>query len=338
MRFALIGYGAWGRQHAAAIQRTPGASLVAIACATEETAAVARAECPHADVSADYVRLLDRVDIDAVDVVVPNHLHAEIGVAALQRGKDVLLEKPLASTLADCDRLIAVARAHHRVLSIGHELRLSSQWGRVKALIDAGEIGEPRYAHLSLFRFPYRRGSGGWRYEPERVGSWALEELVHHFDLLAWYFAGWSEPRSVLAVANGPAGDPRMSPNFSALIRFREPLYAVITKTVAGFEYHAALEIAGSEGAIRTWWSGSMDRTREPTFELKIKRRGRLEPDVVALEPSGELFELEEEIRRTMVAFSERRPLVSAEEARTSVRICIEAERSLREGREVTLL
>ncbi|PYO54763.1 MAG: gfo/Idh/MocA family oxidoreductase [Candidatus Rokuibacteriota bacterium] len=338
MRFGLIGYGAWGRQHAAAIEKVPDASVAAIACRTEASAAEAHRDFPDTAVYLDYRRLLDRADIDAVDVVVPNHLHAEIGVASLERGKDVLLEKPMALTLAECDRLIVAAGESGRVLTIGHELRLSSQWGRVKALLDAGEIGEPTYAHVSRFRFPYRPGSAGWRHEAERVGSWVLEELVHHFDLLLWYFERWGGPVSVFSHGNARDGnDPKMSGNFSSVLRFREPLYAVVTKTVAGFEYHLALEIAGTEGAIRTWWSGSMDRTRHPTFELKVKRRGQREPETVAIESSGELFELEKELRQTVIAFAERRPLVSGAEARTRVLVCLEAERSLREGREIAL-
>jgi myo-inositol 2-dehydrogenase/D-chiro-inositol 1-dehydrogenase len=337
MRFGLIGYGAWGRHHAAAIASTQGARLAAIACASEASAATARRDFPDVPVHLDYRDLLDRADVDAVDVVVPNHLHAEIGVAALERGKDVLLEKPMAATLADCDRLIAAARASRRVLSIGHELRLSAQWGRVKSLLDSGDIGEPRYAHVSLFRFPYRRGSEGWRYDADRVGSWVLEELVHHVDLLMWYFEPWAGPTSVLAVGNSSERGPGMAENFSAVLRFQEPRYAMITTTVAGFEYHLAVDIAGTEGAIRTWWSGSMDRTRHPTFELKVKRRGRPEPESLPLESSGELFELEEELRQTVVAFAEGRALVSAEEARSRVLVCLAAERSLREGREITI-
>jgi len=92
MRFGLIGYGAWGRHHAAAIEKVPGASVVAIACRTEASAADARRDFPRAVVYLDYRQLLERADVDAVDVVVPNDLHVEIGVAALEHGKDVLLE------------------------------------------------------------------------------------------------------------------------------------------------------------------------------------------------------------------------------------------------------
>lgn len=337
MRFGLIGYGAWGKHHAAAITKAPGATLAAIACRSEASAAAARADVPGVPVYQDYRELIMRPDVDAVDVVVPNHLHAEIGVAALEHGKDVLLEKPMATTPADCDRLIAAARRRGRVLSIGHELRLSSQWGRVKALVDAGEMGEPLYALVSLFRFPYRRGSDGWRYETDKVGSWILEEPVHFFDFLMWCFEKRGDPVSVLAVGSAKAGGPGRSENFSAILRFPGRLYAVVTQTLAGFEYHKVMEVAGTEGAIRGWWSGSMDRTRQPTFELRVQRRGEGQCAVIPLEPSGEVFELEEELRQTVVGFRERRALVSGEEARKRIVVCLEAERSLREGREIFL-
>ena len=339
MRFGLIGYGLWGRHHARAIAKAFGATLAAIACRTEATAAAARQDFPGVPVHLDYRGLLDRPDIDAVDVVVPNDLHAEIGLAALERGKDVLLEKPLAPTVEDCDRLIAAARQGGRVLTVGHELRLSTQWGRIKAVIDAGDIGEPMCAVVNLFRFPYRPGAAGWRYRGERVGSWILEELVHHFDFLMWYFERWGDPVSVSDVGNAREGrPPRMSDNVAAVLRYRGPLYAVLTQTVAAFEYHLAVEIVGTEGAIRSWWSGATDRTREPVCGLTLRRRGRSEAEAIPIAASGELFELEEQLRQVVTAFADRRPLVSAEEARKRVIVCLATERSLREGRAVDLL
>lgn len=337
LRFGLIGYGLWGRHHAQAIRKAPGAALAAIACGGAESAAAARADFPEVPVVQGYRALLERTDIDAADVVVPNHLHAEVGVAALEAGKDVLLEKPMALSAAECDRLIAAAAGHGRVLTVGHELRLSTQWGRVKAIIDQGEIGEPLYALVSLFRFPYRRGSGGWRYAPDRVGSWTLEEPVHFFDLLLWYFERQGDPVSVLAVGSSKGGQAGMQENFSAVVRWPGGLYGVVTHTLGGFERHQVLEVVGREGSIRTWWSGATDRTRHPTFELKLQRRGREACESVALPASGELFELEEELRQAVQAFRDRRPIVSGAEARRRVILCVEAERSVAEGREVAL-
>jgi myo-inositol 2-dehydrogenase/D-chiro-inositol 1-dehydrogenase len=338
LRFGLIGYGLWGRHHARAIVQAPGAALAAIACRTEETAAAAARDFPGVPVHRDYRELLARPDVDAVDVVVPNALHAEVGVAALEAGKDVLLEKPLAPTLEGCDRLIAAARRTGRVLTVGHELRLSHQWGAIKTLIDAGDLGEVSSATMSLFRFPYRPGAGGWRYEVGQVGSWLMEELVHHFDLLLWYFARHGAPVAVSAVGHGRRGDPAMADGVACTLRFPGGRYAVVTLSLTGFEYHLTAEVIGTEGAVRGWWSGGLDRTREAAFELKVRRAGATAPEPISLASSGELFELEEQLRRVVPAFRERRALVTPEEARRAVAVCVAAERSMREGRDVPLV
>lgn len=337
LRFGLIGYGLWGRHHARAILNAPGATLMSIACISAETEAAAKADFPDILVFRGYRSLLDHSEVDAVDIVVPNHLHAEIGVAALEAGKDVLLEKPMALSLEDCDRLIEAAGRKDRVLSIGHEFRLSTQWGRLKTIIDAGDIGEPLYALVSLFRHPYRLGSGGWRYSQEKVGSWTLEEPVHFFDSLMWYFEKWGDPKSVLAVGSSKGRKRGMSDNFSAMVKWPGQLYGLITQSLGGFEHHQVMEVVGREGSIRTWWSGTMDRTREPSFELKVQRAGEERCETIQVPPSGELFELEEELKRVVSAFRERKPMVSGEEARKRVLICIEAERSLAEGKEIEL-
>jgi len=337
IRFGLVGYGAWGRHHAEAITNTPGARLAAIACRTEATAEAARRDFPGVPVHLDYRQLLARPDVDAVDIVVPNDLHAEIGVAALERGADVLLEKPMARTAEECDALIAAASRSGGILSIGHELRLSAQWGRIKALIDEGEIGEPRYMLFELFRFPYRGGAAGWRYERERVGSWILEEPVHAFDFAFWFFRRCVDPVSVLAIGNSGRNDEGMCDNFTATVRFSGGSYAVISQTLAAFQYHQVVEVVGSEGAIRGWWSGALDRTLAPSFALGVKRRGRDNPETIPIPRSGEVFELREQLVRTVAAFQARRPLVTGAEARKRVIACVEAERSLREGREIPL-
>jgi myo-inositol 2-dehydrogenase / D-chiro-inositol 1-dehydrogenase len=337
MRFGLIGYGLFGRHHARAIAQAPGATLAAIACRSSETAEAARKDYPDAAVELDYRALLARRDIDTVDIVVPNDLHEEIGVAALEAGKDVLLEKPLAPTLAACDRLIETARRTGRVLSVGHELRLSEQWGAIKRLIDAGDLGDLRSVSFNLFRFPYRPGSGGWRHDPRRIGSWIMEELVHHFDLVLWYFARWGDPVAVSAVGFSRGGDPALAEVLTATLRFPGGRYAVVTLTLTGFEYHLGCEVIGTDGALRAWWSGGMDRTREADFGVTVRRRGASTPVAVPLAVSGELFELEEQLRQTVGAFRERRALVSAEEARKAVAVCLAVEEALREGGEVSL-
>ncbi|OHE84401.1 MAG: hypothetical protein A3G75_08490 [Verrucomicrobia bacterium RIFCSPLOWO2_12_FULL_64_8] len=243
----------------------------------------------------------------------------------------------MALNAAECDRLIAAAERNRRVLSIGHELRLSSQWGAIKRMIDEGAIGDPLYAHVSLFRNPYRKGQENWRWRLETVGSWILEEPVHFYDLVMWYFEKWGAPLSVWAAGNNRDREAGLYDNFTSIVRFPRGLYAVITQCIAGFEHHQIVEVAGKEGSIRATWSGVMDRTFEPSHSLKVQRRGRDHCEEIALAPSGEVFELEEELRRTVAAFRERRPLLGGAEAKRRIVICLEAERALREGKEIDL-
>ncbi len=337
MRFGLVGYGAWGRLHAQSIAKAPNAELAVICCSGDDSAASAKADYPDAAILRDYRDLIRADDVDVVDVVVPNHLHAEIGLAALDAGKHVLLEKPLANTLADCDRLCAAAARGPGVLSVGHELRLSSQWRLIKELIDAGAIGRPRYANFSLFRFPFRTGTRGWRYEQDQVGSWLLEEAVHFYDLLLWYFEGVGRPTAVRTVGNTRTGSSAMSETATTTLAFPGGPYAVVSQCLLGFEHHFTMEIAGDEGSIRTWWSGAKDRTLQPKFELKVQRAGSDRCETLPLDMSGEVFELEQQIEKTVTAIGQRRPLVSGPEARRCVYVCLQAERSMREEREIAL-
>jgi myo-inositol 2-dehydrogenase/D-chiro-inositol 1-dehydrogenase len=337
MRFGLIGYGAWGRYHAAAIGKA-GAELAAIACASEATAAQAREQHPKAKIHRDWRALLADRSLDAVDIVVPNHLHAEIAIAALEAGKNVLLEKPMAASIVDCDRIVDAVRRTGKVVSVGHELRRSVQWGLINRLIRDGEIGDPLYANISLFRFPYRPGAAGWRYDTGRVGSWILEEPVHFFDLVMWWFEAQGDPCVVHGFGNAKGGrGAGMYDNFSAVARWRGGAYATVTQTLAGFEHHHVVEVTGTEGSIRTWWSGVSARTDAPTHELKVQRKGAAQSETIKLAPSGEIFELEDQLAATVRAFEAGKALVSAEEARKRIIVCLEAERAVAHGREIAL-
>src|SRR5689334_2323927 len=207
IRFGLIGYGLFGAHHARAIAAAPGAELRAIAVPSEQSQAAARAAHGAATIYADYRELLARDDIDAVNVVVPNRWHYEIGRAVLISERHLLIEKPMALSVPECDELVALAAKHDLVLAVGHELRVSSLWGGIKKLIDEGSIGRPRATLVELSRFPYRLGSSGWRYDRERVGSWVLEEPIHFFDLARWYMSGSGDPVTVYARSN--ARDPQ---------------------------------------------------------------------------------------------------------------------------------
>lgn len=337
MRFGLIGFGAWGEHHAAAITKAEEAELIAIACKSEQTFARAKKAYPEARVYRDYHELIQNPDVEALDIVLPTFLHAEVGEKALLAGKHVLLEKPMALTVEECDRLIAASEKSGKVLSIGHEFRLSSQWSAIKEIIARGDIGVPLYVLVTLFRFPYRKGSEDWRWQLDKVGSWILEEPIHFFDFVQWFLEEHGDPRSIIAYGNSKGRAEGLYDNFTSIVKY-DGAYAVITQCISGFEHHQLIEISGTEGSIRTTWSGVMDRTLDPSFHLYVQKKGEESPQELSMDiPSGEVFELQEELSRIVKHFQAGTPLYPPREARKLVKICLEAERSLREQKEISL-
>jgi myo-inositol 2-dehydrogenase/D-chiro-inositol 1-dehydrogenase len=338
VRFGLIGFGAWGRCHAEAIARTPGAELAAIAARSAESCAAAREQFPAARVHADYQDLLREPELDLIDVVLPSHLHREVGCAALASGRHLLLEKPMALSVAECDDLIDTARRHQRLLAIGHEMRLSSLWGKVKELIDQGLVGEPQHVLVELSRRPYRTGADGWRYDIQRVGSWVLEEPIHFFDLARWYLGAVGEPETVYAAAKARRADrPELRDNFSAIVAFPGGAYAVVSQTLSAFEHHQTVKVTGSRGALWAGWSGALDRTRHPTFFLKTFD-GENVAEVPISRAAGELFELEDEMAVMVRAVRQGGPLATTgEDGRWAVWMCLAAEKSVEIAAPVAL-
>ncbi len=338
VRFGLIGFGAWGQHHAQAIATCPDADLVAIAAPSDASRRTAGQTFPAAEVFADYREMLERSDIDCVDIVVPSHLHFPVASDALRAGRHVLLEKPMCVRLEECDALIELAQQRSVHLIVGHELRLSSMWGLVKDKVDAGFIGQPLYALVELSRNPYRMGSDGWRYDIARVGNWILEEPIHFFDLARWYMAACGEPCEVYATARAKRPEhPELQDNFSAILKLPNGSYAVVTQTLCAFEHHQTVKLTGTEGALWASWSGAMDRTRHPTFSLRAFDGQQVETLPIE-KMTGELFELEDQIQVLCdVVRGRRQPHCTAEDGRWAVAMCLAAQRSVDTGFPVSI-
>lgn len=333
VRFALAGFGAWGKFHAQSIAGHPDARLVAISAPTEATRAEARQLYPDAQIFADSLEMVAQAEFDLIDIATPSHTHREIALAAMARGKHVLLEKPMAITLDDCKAIVAGAREHGVHLAVGHELRLSSQWGRIKEILEAGTIGDPQYVLVELSRKPYRTGASGWRYDLSRVGSWVLEEPIHFFDLARWYLQGSGDPVELYAYGNSRDPQrPNLFDNFSAMFKYANGSYAVVSQTLAAFEHHQTVKVSGTKGALWAGWSGALDRTLEPSYFLKVFDGETLE-NVQLEKHSGEVFELREEIARCVeMVRSGRPPAATGLDGLWSAGLCLVAEESIRQG------
>lgn len=334
----LIGFGAWGECHARAIQRTEGCELRGIVARSETTRK--KASSTGIAVYGSILDLVKRSDIDAVDIVVPNYLHETAALAAIQHGKHVLLEKPMSTSIESCDRILEAAHKAGVHLLIGHEMRFSPMYATIHRLIEGGKLGEPRYLLIDLWRRPYRSGSDGWRLDPARVGNWILEEPVHLFDAAAWYLDRHGEPQSVYATGNRRQADSQHTntdDNFTAIIRYANGAYAVISHSLCAVEHHMSIKIFGDKATLRAEWHAELDRSEHPNFSLEISEGDRMTPVAMPGTP-GELFELQEEIGAFVRAIRDGSPLpITPEEGRRAVALCMQAVRSLETGGVVKL-
>lgn len=146
---------------------------------------------------ADYGALLGRDDVDAVAILAPPQFHAEIGVAALDAGKHLFIEKPLALGLDDCRRLIAKAEHSSRHAMVGFNMRWHRLVIRAREIIASGVLGQIK-AVSSMYTHPLReREERDWMRRRELGGGATQSEAGHHFDL--WRFLLQSQVVEVFA-------------------------------------------------------------------------------------------------------------------------------------------
>lgn len=338
VRFGLMGFGGWGSHHAAAIQKTDGARLVAITTRSDGSRERATLAYPETQVHADLNEFLARDDLDVICVALPSDFHHPAARLVLESGRHLLLEKPMALEVDQCDELIELAARQGKRLMIGHEFRLSTVWGQIKALVEQGAIGEPRFLSIELWRQPFREGIEGWRFDAARVGSWIHEGASHFFDLARWYLAEVGEPQSLYAQTSARQSGPAdLHDNFTTIVNFPQGAYAVISQSTSAFEHHQTVKLTGSRGTLWGSVSAANDRTWQPTCSLKYEQNGKIEE--IALDgPSGELFELREEMAMVVdVVRGRSLPAVTGHDGRWAVAMCRAAQQSLAEGQVVSL-
>lgn len=206
-RIGIIGAGSIGEVHAEAA--TKAGQQIAGFCDIRLAKAQRLADKhPGAMATVSLDELLKLPDMPAVVVGVPNHLHKPIAVAALNAGKDVLLEKPMALNVSECDEIISAQRRSKRILQMGFVSRLSATSLAARQFIDAGRLGAIYHIKASIYRRRGIPGLGRWFTSKAESGGGALIDLGVHMIDLAMHLADRPKAQRVSAVCTKTFGDP----------------------------------------------------------------------------------------------------------------------------------
>lgn len=166
-RIAVLGCGYWGSNHIRTLKALGVLHAVSDANRARAEGFASEQDC----LAIDPDTLFARKDIDAIVMALPPQFHAEAAIKAVEHGKDVLVEKPIALTVADAERAVAAARANDRIFMVGHVLRFHPAFEKLKQLIDGGELGEVKYIHS------HRLGLGKFHTENDALWDLAPHDL-----------------------------------------------------------------------------------------------------------------------------------------------------------------
>ncbi|GAC1475567.1 MAG: Gfo/Idh/MocA family oxidoreductase [Isosphaeraceae bacterium] len=184
VRVGLIGSGFVSAIHAESFRHVPGAKVVAVASPTPGHAERFAAEHKIPFSHSDYRALLDRKDIDLVVLGLPNDLHCEVTLRAAEAGKHVVVEKPLALNLDECDRMIAACERAGVMLGYAEELCFAPKYVRLKQLVDEGTLGR---VHLVKQSEKHDGPHSGWFHDTKRSGGGVTMDMgCHAIEFFRW--------------------------------------------------------------------------------------------------------------------------------------------------------
>jgi len=200
LRFGFIGLGAMGMSHVQSVADLCGSHAEIAAVCSNNTDRIQRVLqlSPNAKVFTEPAGLIAS-PLDAIFVSTPNFTHVPLALEILKSGKHLFLEKPCGITEAECRLLLTAAERSPQVVMIGHELRYSPFFQKIKDLVKAGEIGRPKMVWCREFRGPYQKKTNDWIQDNRRSGGTLVDKNSHHFDLMNW----WVESRPTRVCAFG---------------------------------------------------------------------------------------------------------------------------------------
>lgn len=268
LSIGIIGTGNISRAHLHAYLQFPEeVQVVALADIEPGKAETARAEfaLDRARVYEDATTMLASEHLDLVSIATPPGTHCELSVQALEAGVHVIVEKPMAPSLEECDRMLEAQRRSGKLLSVIAQNRFRDDMAQLKAVLDSGRIG--RIAHARI-------ASAWWRgrayYDLWWRGTWAsegggptLNHAIHHIDLALWLLG---RPQAVAAMMTNAGHDNAEVEDLSvALLQYERGL-AELTSSVVHHGEQQEIIVQGEHARIGQPWSVAAETARPNGF------------------------------------------------------------------------
>jgi len=332
---AVIGSGTIAEMHVAAIQAIPHARLAGVYSRTAEKAnkLAERGGCRGTTDWRDYLK--DR-EVDVVDIVTSSGSHAEIALAALESGKHVLVEKPMAMKPEDASAMIARAETRGLTLGVVSQRRFEEQHQAVKKVLEGGGLGKLLLVEVSC---PYYRtqayyDSADWRGKIETDGGALMNQAIHSVDLMLW-FAG--PARSLVGKIATQTHRIEAEDLALGIVTFAGGAFGTVmasTNIQPGFS--PALNLYGEKGTIKldgaaiAHWT--VPGVLKPDFGTAQASAGVADPKLSSHRHH------QRQIEDVLAAIEEKRPpLVTGEDGRRAVALVQGLYDSARTGTAVTL-
>lgn len=248
---AIVGCGRVAYKHFEAVAQMREARLVAV-CDIDPAKAAASAAAQGVPGYTDYHAMLAaHPDIELIHVLVPTGYHAAVVIDLAAYGRSIVVEKPMALTLADCDAMIAACAAHHAPLYVVYQNRFNTPVQAARRALEAGRFGTPV---LGTVRVRWCRHQD--YYEQDHWhGTWALDggvmsqQASHHLDLLQWFMGPVESVQCQIATR---LLDIEVEDTAAALLRFRSGALGIYEATVATRpdNLEGSLSVLGEQGSV----------------------------------------------------------------------------------------
>ena len=206
----------------------------------------------------DARQMLAEEDLDLVRIATPPATHRDLAVMVLERGVNVLIEKPMAASLEECDQMIEAARASGALLSVVGQNRFRDDLVALKTVIDSGRVGA-----LSHMRIDSAWWRGRSYYDQSWRGTWqdegggpTLNHAIHHVDLALWLFG---RPRSVAAMMTNAQHDNSEVEDLSVAVLQYDKALAELTSSVVHHGEEQAIVVQGARARVSQPWSAAAD-------------------------------------------------------------------------------